>query len=141
MKEKKTLLAGGGLVKNEQGELLMIYRRGKWDLPKGKLDPGETMEQCAVREVMEETGLQSVVLGELIEISYHEYFDPFLLEEVIKETHWYQMQAIGKQTLTPQIEEDITEIKWVAGKEMEECLNDSYDNVVALIGKAGLSHN
>ncbi len=141
MNKKKTLLAGGGLVKNEQGQLLMIYRRGKWDLPKGKLDPGETMEQCAVREVMEETGLQAVELGELIEISCHEYFDPFLLEEVIKETHWYHMIAKGKQALTPQTAEDITEIKWVSGKDLQACLEDSYDNVVALIGKAGLSHN
>ena len=75
--EKKIIKAGGGLVLNEKGELLMIYRRGKWDLPKGKLDEGETIEECAVREVMEETGVVNVERGELITIGHHEYFDRF----------------------------------------------------------------
>lgn len=133
MKEKKKLIAGGGLVQNEKGELLLIYRRGKWDLPKGKLDKGETIEDCAVREVMEETGLQSIERGKLIEISYHEYFDHHIKEEVIKETHWFAMKAKARQPLTPQTEEDITAIKWVTGSELETCLQDSYDNVIDLI--------
>ena len=131
--EKKKLIAGGGLVQNDKGELLLIYRRGKWDLPKGKLDAGETIEDCAVREVMEETGLVAIVLGQLIEISYHEYFDPYLQEDVIKETHWFTMLANGQQLLTPQTEEDITAIKWVMGAELEACLLDSYANVVEVI--------
>lgn len=131
--EKKKLIAGGGLVQNDKGELLLIYRRGKWDLPKGKLDAGETIEDCAVREVMEETGLVAIVLGQLIEISYHEYFDPYLQEDVIKETHWFMMLANGQQLLTPQTEEDITAIKWVIGAELEACLLDSYANVVEVI--------
>ena len=134
---KKRILAGGGLVQNEQGELLMIYRRGKWDLPKGKLDKGETIEACAVREVMEETGLANIAMGELIDTSYHEYFDPFLLEQVVKESHWFAMRAKGEQTLTPQTEEDITAIKWVSGAELEACLQDSYDTVVQVVRKAG----
>jgi 8-oxo-dGTP pyrophosphatase MutT (NUDIX family) len=134
--QKKIILAGGGLVRNDKGELLMIYRRGKWDLPKGKLDEGESIEACAVREVMEETGLANVVLGALVDISYHEYFDPYLKEEVIKETHWFAMRAKGEQVLTPQSEEDITEIKWVSGNVLEACLRDSYDNVVSVVRKA-----
>ncbi len=58
----KPVTAAGGLVENEKGEVLLIFRRGKWDLPKGKLDPGETIEQCAVREVEEETGLKNIEL-------------------------------------------------------------------------------
>jgi len=69
--------AGGGIVTNELGELLMIFRRGKWDLPKGKLDAGETIEECALREVNEETGVQNLELGKLIAITQHEYFDVF----------------------------------------------------------------
>ena len=138
MELKKKLIAGGGLVLNEKGELLMIYRRGKWDLPKGKLDEGETIEDCAVREVMEETGLTSVERGELLEISHHEYFDRHLQEEVIKETHWFAMKARGEQELIPQTEEDITDIRWVTGAELEACLEDSYPNVVALIRKVEL---
>ena len=133
---KKTLIAGGGLVFNEKGELLMIFRRGKWDLPKGKLDNGETIEQCAIREVKEETGLIKVTIGEFIDVSFHDYFDTYLDEDVIKETHWFVMKAIGEQKLIPQVEEDITEIKWVSELELKKCLLDSYDNVVEIIKKA-----
>ena len=136
--EKTTIKAGGGLVLNDAGELLMIYRRGKWDLPKGKLDEGETIEACAVREVMEETGLTYVEIGNLVEISCHEYYDRFVKEEVIKETHWFLMRAKGEQVVTPQTEEDITEIKWVMGEELEACLADSYDTVVEVVRKAGM---
>ena len=136
--EKTKIIAGGGLVLNDAGELLMIYRRGKWDLPKGKLDEGETIEECAVREVEEETGVMGIERGELISVSYHEYFDPYLKEDVIKETHWYGMKVSGKQVLVPQTEEDITGIKWVKGDELENCLRDSYPNVVEVVRKAGL---
>lgn len=136
--EKKKIIAAGGLVQNEAEELLMIYRRGKWDLPKGKLDKNETIEACAVREVMEETGLTNVELGKWIDTSYHPYFDPYLNEDVIKETHWFAMRAAGQQTLTPQTEEDITDIKWVNNAEMEICLQDSYPNIVEVIRKARL---
>ncbi|MDB5211332.1 MAG: hypothetical protein JWQ30_2159 [Sediminibacterium sp.] len=135
---KTKIIAGGGLVLNDKGKLLMIFRRGKWDLPKGKLDEGETIEECALREVMEETGLSQVERGELIDIGYHEYFDKYLQEDVVKETHWYAMRARGEEIVTPQIEEDITEIKWVSGDEMEDCLQNSYPNVVDVIRKAEL---
>ena len=114
----------------------MIFRRGKWDLPKGKLDNGETIEHCAIREVKEETGLINVIIGEFIDVSFHDYFDTYLDEEVIKETHWFAMKAIGGQKLIPQLEEDITEIKWVSELELKKCLLDSYDNVVEIIKKA-----
>ncbi len=135
--QKKTIIAGGGLVLNDAGELLMIYRRGKWDLPKGKLDKGETIEACAVREVQEETGLVAVSLGNFITISYHEYFDLYLKEEVVKESHWYAMTAPGIQALIPQTAEDITEIRWVSGDALEACLLDSYETVVDVVRKAG----
>ncbi|MFZ6023345.1 MAG: NUDIX hydrolase [Bacteroidota bacterium] len=131
----KTILAAGGLVYNESNELLMIFRRGKWDLPKGKLDEGENIKDCAVREVMEETGLTTVIRGNMVGITYHRYFDKWVAEEVIKETHWYRMQAPGLQKLVPQIEEDIEVIKWVSGKELKDCLKDSYDNIVEIVAK------
>jgi 8-oxo-dGTP pyrophosphatase MutT (NUDIX family) len=131
----KTIVAAGGLVYNEKDELLMIFRRGKWDLPKGKLDDGESIEDCAVREVIEETGLTTVIRGDLIGITYHQYFDQWIKEEVIKETHWYRMHAPGDQQLIPQTEEDIELIKWVAGKELEDCLSDSYDTIVEIVKK------
>ena len=129
----KTIIAAGGLVFNEKNELLMIYRRGKWDLPKGKLDEGERIEDCAVREVMEETGLKEITRGALLTISYHTYFDKWVGEEVIKETHWYKMTASSEQSLIPQIEEDIELIRWVSGTALEECLQDSYENIVEVV--------
>lgn len=136
--EKTKIIAAGGLVLNEADELLLIFRRGKWDLPKGKLDEGETIAQCALREVMEETGVTGLSLGELIGISYHEYFDTFINQEVIKETHWFAMQASGLQNLVPQTEEDILEIRWVKGAALKGCLENSYDTVIDIIKKAGL---
>jgi 8-oxo-dGTP pyrophosphatase MutT (NUDIX family) len=105
------ILAGGGLVSNDQQEYLLIHRRGKWDLPKGKLDEGETIEQCAVREVQEETGLQAVQIVNPLLITYHTYHEG--TKFVLKESHWYDMIAPGKQATTPQTEEDIQQIVWV----------------------------
>lgn len=139
--EKKKIIAGGGLVLNEQGDLLMIFRRGKWDLPKGKLDEGETIEACAEREVSEETGVKNIVTGELIGLTFHAYFDEYLREEVIKETHWFAMKATGVQELVPQTEEDITAIKWVNGQELSDCMKNSYPTIIEIIQKAGISDN
>ncbi len=134
--EPKKIIAGGGLVFNEAGALLMIYRRNKWDLPKGKLDEGETIEECALREVKEETGLIQVIREELISIGYHYYFDLHLNNNVVKETHWFRMRATGNQSLIPQTEEDITDIRWVQGTELENRLADSYPNIVEVVRKA-----
>jgi 8-oxo-dGTP pyrophosphatase MutT (NUDIX family) len=130
---KKRIIAAGGLVFNEHNELLMFLRRGYWDLPKGKLDPGETIEACAVREVEEETGLRNITLGKFITITTHEYFDTYLDEEVIKESHWYHMVAASDQPLTPQAEEDITLIKWVKKDALPEYLNNTYPTIVEVI--------
>lgn len=133
---KKKILAGGGLVYNEQNELLMIFRRGYWDLPKGKLDEGETIEACAVREIKEETGLITVELGKLLAITLHEYFDQYLGEEVIKETHWFLMKVQGKPALIPQTEEDITAIEWVNADQLPKCLANTYPNIIEVIDLA-----
>lgn len=138
MASKTTIMAAGGLVLNEAGELLMIFRRGKWDLPKGKLDQGESIEHCALREVMEETGLERVGLANLINIGYHEYFDQYVKEDVIKETHWFLMKAPGNQPLVPQTEEDIAEIRWVKKGELKTYLENTYPNIIEVISKAGL---
>ena len=121
------ITAAGGLVENENGELLLIHRRGKWDLPKGKLDKGETIEQCALREVMEETGLQQVELNNLLTITYHTY-DEFG-KHILKDSHWYKMKATAEQTLIPQTEEDIAEIKWVKKKELPVYMNNTFPSV------------
>ncbi len=131
--DKPVIVAAGGLVLNERNELLMIYRLNKWDLPKGKLDDGETIEHCAVREVMEETGLNNVQLGAFIGKTQHEYYDKYLHSDAIKESHWYLMKAIGEQSLTPQTEEDITEIAWVKPETIPQLLENSYGNIQYII--------
>ncbi len=102
--------AAGGYVTNPASQLLVFFRRGSWDLPKGKIDPGETPEQAAVREVQEETGLQSIQLGPFLAHTWHTYSQRG--ERVLKCTWWYRMTTTDTQ-LTPQTEEDIEEIRWV----------------------------
>jgi len=133
---KKKIIAAGGLVFNNDGNLLMIFRRGKWDLPKGKLDKREKIEDCAIREVKEETGLKKIRLKKFAGLTYHEYFDPYLQEDVIKETHWFEMHAPGKQKFFPQYEEDIEKIEWVNGKKLKQKLANTYPNVIEIIEKA-----
>ena len=132
--ERKVIRAGGGLLLNENHELLMIFRRGSWDLPKGKLDEGETMEACALREVEEETGVGNLLLGEMLGITRHQYFDPYIQEEVIKETHWYAMNVNGRPALIPQTEEDITDIRWVPLQEVPALLENSFDTIREITG-------
>ncbi len=123
--------AAGGLVQNEKEEILLIFRRGNWDLPKGKLDKGETLEQCAVREVEEETGLTDVSLIAPLPITYHTYHEGARF--ILKESHWYLMSAKGSQPLIPQTEEDIQEIKWVAVKDIPSYLSATYPSVADVL--------
>ena len=106
----KILEAAGGLVHNEQGQVLMIFRRDYWDLPKGKIDPGESKEQAAVREVQEETGLKNIQLGPLLTETYHTYRTP-KGKRILKRTYWFRMDA-PTQELVPQTEEDIEQAIW-----------------------------
>lgn len=130
----KIIQAGGGLVLNSQNEMLFIFRRGFWDLPKGKLDDGETIEACALREVEEETGVGNLLMQGFLGITHHQYFDPYLNEEVIKESHWYNMKVKGVPKLIPQTEEDITAIKWVPLNEINDLIADSFVSIKEIIG-------
>lgn len=119
--------AAGGLVENDKGEFLLIHRRGKWDLPKGKLEKGESIEACALREVEEETGLQNIELKNLLTITYHTYDE--YGKHILKDSHWYRMKVSGTQALVPQTEEDILEVKWVKKKDLAKYLPDSYPSI------------
>jgi 8-oxo-dGTP pyrophosphatase MutT (NUDIX family) len=134
----RTLIAAGGLVQNELGHVLMIFRRGYWDLPKGKLDPQESIDECALREVSEETGLQNITIGRFICTTTHEYYDKWLQQDVVKESHWYHMQASLTQSLVPQTEEDITAIRWVDAAEWSSLLELSYPTIQQVFREAGL---
>jgi len=133
------IIAAGGVVRNEAGEILLQLRKGKWDLPKGKLDEGESIEECAVREVEEETGLRNIQLGELIGTTFHHYNEKGA--EYEKETFWYDMRVSGEQELVPQIEEDIHDLKWVKERELAPYLKNTYDNIIDIIEKYFDYHN
>jgi hypothetical protein len=101
LKQHLTLVqAAGGLVTTPNQNLLLIFRRGKWDLPKGKLDDGEELDVCAVREVEEETGLSNIHLKEKLLVTYHTYYEKG--DHILKETHWYLMSVQNEQELIPQ---------------------------------------
>ncbi len=103
--------AAGGVVSDETGKILVIFRRDSWDLPKGKIDEGETPEQAAIREVEEETGLTALTLHEPITQTYHTYRDG-KNRRILKRTYWYKMTT-HRQPLVPQTEEDIEIAEWV----------------------------
>ncbi len=127
--------AAGGLVQNEKKEILLIFRRGKWDLPKGKLDKGEKLEECAIREVEEETGLRKVKLVAPWIITYHTYQEGARF--ILKESHWYRMKVAGEQQLVPQIKEDIYEIKWVTPGELGKYMKNSFPSVIDVLQMQG----
>jgi ADP-ribose pyrophosphatase YjhB (NUDIX family) len=134
----KRVLAAGGVVINQNNELLMIFRRIIWDLPKGHLEKKETMEQCALREVKEETGLQSLELIRFLGISEHVYFDNKLNEEAIKETHWYEMKGDKDDPLEPLESESIERVLWVKASLVMRYLEYSFDNLKPIIQKSSL---
>jgi 8-oxo-dGTP pyrophosphatase MutT (NUDIX family) len=134
--KKILLLAAGGLVENEKGEILFMFRRGKWDLPKGKLDPGETLEECALREVEEETGVGQLELKKFLLQTLHEYEE--LGKVIEKKTHWFHMLTTSHQSLIPQAEEDITDLRWIAPVNFEIVLRNTYPAIVEVLRVGGL---
>jgi len=132
-KQFKYIQAAGGAVFNTKNELMLIFRKGKWDLPKGKLDKGETMEECALREVQEETGLTGLKLAKYLTTTYHTYTE--FGKHFIKESNWYKMKYAGNETPVPQTEEGITEIKWVPLPGLEKYKKNTYETILEVLEK------
>ena len=127
----KVIKAGGGLVLNTIGEVLLIFRRGSWDLPKGKKEKGEKRKETAIREVQEETGLNQLTILNSLPDTYHTYRTS--KERVIKLSYWYLMETLD-MGLSPQTEEDIEIAKWVNISELESnSLSPMYGNIQSLI--------
>lgn len=120
--------AAGGVVENSKGELLVIFRRKKWDLPKGKLDYDESPEAAALREVMEECGIQNLVMGKFLLKTFHIYIEKN--KNILKKTHWYSMTNDDDEKLIPQYEEDIEEAKWMS---KEKIITKVFANTYASI--------
>lgn len=119
--------AAGGIVQNKEKDILFIFRKGKWDLPKGKMEKGEIPETCAEREIEEETGVVKLKLKKKICDTYHTYED--FGKHMLKISHWYYFTCTGKQTLVPQTEEDITDIQWIATKEIKKPVSNTYETI------------
>jgi 8-oxo-dGTP pyrophosphatase MutT (NUDIX family) len=130
-KKFTVILAAGGLVLDKQHRILFIFRRGKWDLPKGKLEEGEDLATCAVREVEEETGLKQVKLSKQLLTTYHVYTE--WGKQVLKESYWYEMKGDSSQPLIPQQEEDINEIRWAKAKDLDTILSNTFPSIVDVV--------
>ncbi len=126
----KIIRAAGGIVSNPAGEVLLIKRNGVWDLPKGKVEPGEKIIGAAVREVSEECGVKKIVAGELFDVTYHIY-DTYGFW-ALKETSWFLMQS-DDYDLVPQTEEGIEEVRWADRDFVNEVKNNMYPLIFELL--------
>ncbi len=139
----KRIDAAGGLVENSEGDILMIYRKGKWDLPKGKVETNEKKIDAGEREVEEETGLRNIKVESAIQ--FYSWKQPYTThtywenqKRIIKNTYWFNMKSTGSPVFTPQKEEGITDVQWVNKYKVNELLKNSYASVHDVIryGKA-----
>jgi len=123
--------AGGGVVLNEQGEFLVIYRNGTWDLPKGKLEEGEDFQTAALREVEEETGLQGLQLLEPLMSTYHTY--ALNEKHILKKTRWFELLYSGREEPVLQAEEGITDYRWVTPGKTGFIRENSYASILDVL--------
>lgn len=130
----KLVEAAGGVVFNPEGKILLIFRRGLWDLPKGKIEPNETIMQAALREVQEETGIKKLQL--LNPILLHSTLQTTTFhcfsrsnKRILKPSHWYEMYSTYTGKLVPQLEEDIEEVRWVKKDKLHKYLNETYGSI------------
>lgn len=126
--------AGGVVVRG--GKLLFIFRNGKWDLPKGKIDQGEKAPEAAIREVQEECGICEHKIVKPLPSTFHIYQSPYadtFGKWIFKETFWYEMEYAGEIDGTPQLDEGITNLRWFAKNELDEVLQNTYENLKQII--------
>ena len=130
------ILAAGGFVYSSRQRVLMIFRRGKWDLPKGKLDEGEDLETCALREITEETGVGNLVSEGPLVRTYHTYEQHG--QQILKESHWYMVKASEEAPFQPQVEEDIEKCEWVDINALEPYTDNTHQSILEVL-EAGIS--
>lgn len=119
--------AAGGVVKRADGKMLAIFRRGKWDLPKGKVEKGEFYKQTAIREVQEECGLKNLELGKKLSETYHVYTEKG--KKILKRTVWFEMTLVGDETPVVQTEEDITDFVWFDYQGVRDIMKNTYESL------------
>jgi 8-oxo-dGTP pyrophosphatase MutT (NUDIX family) len=126
----KSQKAAGGKVLNANNEVLFIYRFKKWDLPKGKLDTGESISECAIREVEEECGITNLQILKPLESTYHIYQEKG--NTILKTTYWFLMHTDFVGELTPQSEEGIEQVVFKNETEVKTALENTYENIKLL---------
>ncbi len=126
----KVQKAAGGKVLNSKNEVLFIYRFGKWDLPKGKLEKGETIANCAIREVEEECGITHLEIVEKLQTTYHIFKKREM--PILKITYWYLMHTTYNGKLVPQLEEGIEQAVFKNEEEAQQALTNTYENIKLL---------
>lgn len=131
LKKLPNVIAGGGKVYNEEGEILFIYRNDKWDLPKGKAERNESIEETAIREVTEETGVNGLKITKPLDITYHIFKRNGRYK--IKITYWFEMKTSFKGNLYAQEDEGITKVAWLNHDQANEALENSYANIKLLV--------
>ena len=109
----------------------MIFRNGKWDLPKGKLELNENIKECAIREVKEECGISGLTISKPLQVTYHTY--KLNEQKILKRTYWFEMSTNFKGNLMPQTEEGITKVVWVGKQDIAEKLENSFGNINELL--------
>ena len=124
------VVAAGGVVTNKKGKVLFIYRNDKWDLPKGKLNKGESIEVAAIREVEEETGVKGLTIENFLRTTYHVF--KLNGEYKLKEVHWFAMKTSYTGKLVGQLEEGIERVKWKGPRKIKKALKNSYVNIKIL---------
>jgi len=123
-------IAAGGKVVNSKGEILFIKREGVWDLPKGFVEKGESLEQGALREIEEETGVSNLEIIDELTTTYHTY--RYRGNLVLKVSHWFNVKTSFDGELKPQTEEGITEVKWLRPSEVDKALKNTWENIKLL---------
>ncbi|MFB0946690.1 MAG: 8-oxo-dGTP pyrophosphatase MutT (NUDIX family) [Spirosomataceae bacterium] len=130
----KVISAGGGVVYNDEKEVLIMKRLGKWDLPKGKADKGEKFRETAAREVTEECSVEVDVLKKVC-TTWHTY--RIHGKRMLKRTKWYKMDCLDDKNMAPQVEEDIEELRWMNRNEIAEAMENSYASIRFVLRSAG----
>lgn len=131
LKKLPNVIAGGGKVYNEKKEILFIYRNDKWDLPKGKVEGRETIEQTAIREVSEETGVNGLEISKPLDTTYHIFKRNGRYK--IKVTYWFEMKTSFTGNLYAQENEGITKVEWLNNIQIKDALQNSYANIKSLV--------
>lgn len=125
--------AGGGLVLNDKNEVLFIFRNKKWDLPKGGIEKGEEIEDTAIREVEEETGVKGLKITRKLNKTYHIFKRNGRYK--LKITHWFEMKTSYSGKMVGQLDEGIEKVEWIKQENIPTCLTNSYENIKLLFEK------